>query len=113
MIVAYFLLLVVLLAPLVLVGLLRPALRYVEDPATPWWRLDLALCAIVAWVADVVAARTLWPVLAGWPCPHELTISHTLERLCQTPGPDRQAFVELARWINRRSPTGRHIEGVL
>lgn len=36
---------------------------------------------LLAWLADVIVARTWWPVLFGWPRDSEITVSHTLERL--------------------------------
>ena len=95
-----------------LIILLRPALLYVEDKATPWWRLDLALVAIVAWWVDVTIAHTTWRVMTGPLLTTEWTISHTLERLCVTPGPDQQLYIEIAKKINRESPSGNHIKAV-
>lgn len=94
--------------------LLVPALRYIEDERTPWWRLDLAVIAIVAWVLDIIIAHTTWAAAFGWPKPYELTISHTLERLCkEKEHPDYELFIQLAKKINRVSPTHDHIRAVL
>jgi hypothetical protein len=94
--------------------LLAPALRYVEDKETPWWRLDLAVIAILAWVVDIIIAHTTWAAAFGWPKPYELTISHTLERLCkEKEHPDYELFIQLAKKINRVSPTHDHIRAVL
>lgn len=71
--------------------------------------------ALVAWVLDVVIAHTAWALVAGWPQPGELTISDTLERLCDPANaghPDYWLFIEIAKKINRVSPTGRHIHTV-
>ncbi len=97
-----------------LILLLDPALRYIEDKKTLWWRLDLALAALVAWVLDIAIAHTTWAFAFGWPKPNERTISHTLERLCRdTEHPDYEFFVQLAKKINRISPTHDHIRAIL
>lgn len=60
-------------------------------------------------------AHTTWAGFAGAPYPGEWTISDTLERLCDPINkghPDYWLFVELARKINRVSPTGDHIKVV-
>lgn len=104
------LLIIVLASPMLLVVLLKPALRYVDDKSTPWWRLDLAACALVAWVADVIAAHTLWALVFGWPEPHEITISHTLKRLWKDKDHPRHALAyAIAVEIEKVSPG--HIEG--
>lgn len=97
-----------------LILLLAPALRYVEDEGTPWWRMDLAALAIIAWVADISITHTTWALAFGWPKPYELTISHTLERLCKDKQhPDYELLVQIAKKINRVSPTRNHIRAVL
>lgn len=40
-----------------------------------WWVM------LLAWLADVIVARSWWVVLFGWPRRNEITVSHTLERL--------------------------------
>ena len=92
-----------------LVLLLAPALLWESDPKRYWYLTPVAL---VAWLADMVAAHTSWAVIAGRPQHNEWTISHTLERLCQTPGPDQQLYVELGRKINRVAPGGCHIKTI-
>lgn len=89
--------------------LLRPALLAVEGGSRNplHW-----LAAVVAGVVDVVIAHTTWAAVTGWPRRGEWTVSHTLERLCVTPGERQQLFIEIARDINRVSPTGRHIKAV-
>lgn len=94
----------------ILVLLLRPALLWESDPKRFWYLTPLAL---VAQIADILAAHTAWVAIAGWPKTHEWTISHTLERLCMTSGPDQMFYISLARKINRLSPTGRHIKAVV
>ena len=71
--------------------------------------------AFVAWVADVIVARTTFAAIAGKPHKGEVTVSHMLERLADPSNaqhPDYMLFVELAKYINRKSPTGRHIKAV-
>lgn len=71
--------------------------------------------AFVAWVADVVVARTTFAAIAGKPQAGEVTVSHMLERLAHpfnSLDPDYLFYVELAKIINRKSPTGRHIKAV-
>lgn len=90
-----------------LILLLKPALAAVEGKSRNplHW-----LAALVAYVLDVLIAHTTWVALAGWPQRGEWTISQTLERLVQeTAHPDHALFVELAKRINRESPTGKHI----
>ena len=90
--------------------LLKPALLWESDPWRHWYLLPLAL---VAWVVDVVIAHTTWALMYGWPKPYELTISHTLERLCrETKHPDHALLWQIALKINRVSPTGKHIKAV-
>lgn len=90
-----------------LILLLKPALAAVEGKSrNPFhW-----LAALIAWPLDILIAHTTWVALAGWPQRGEWTISQTLERLVQdTSRPDHALFVELAKRINRESPTGKHI----
>ena len=100
--------LLVLAAPTILMLLLRRALLCVDGGSREW---DHVAAAVVAGAADVVAAHTTWPVLAGRPKAGEWTISHTLRRLCQDfQHPDYLLFVAMVRSINRASPTRMHIE---
>ena len=92
----------------ILIWLLVPALRWEADK---WGRWYLTPLAFVAWVADIIAAHTAWALATGWPKPYELTISHTLERLVKTPGPDQQLYIEIAKKINRVA-RAQHIKGV-
>lgn len=91
-----------------LILFLRPALLCVEAK-----QYRYALHALVAWLVDLVIAHTTWAAMNGWPERGEWTVSHTLERLCATPGVRQQLFVEIAKEINRNSPTGRHIKAVV
>ena len=92
-----------------LIILLRPALLCVEAK-----QYRYAPIAIIAWVIDMVLAHTTWALIAGWPKRGEWTISHTLERLCQDYQHDDHAlFVQVAKKINRVSPTRDHIKAVL
>ena len=65
-----------------LILLVRPALK-LFDLKGRWRLLWLAFWPLMlaAWLADVIVARTWWPVLFGWPRGNEITVSHTLERL--------------------------------
>ena len=90
-----------------LIILLKPALLAAEGGVR--WLLPVTF---VAWLLDVLIAHTTWALIAGWPRRGEWTVSQTLERLCVTPGPDQALYVELARRINRISPSGRHIKAV-
>lgn len=95
----------------ILILLLRPALLWESDPKRYWFLTPLAL---LAWLADMAAAHSAWALVAGWPHPHEWTISHTLERLCwDVSNPDRSLYCEIAKKINRLSPGGRHIKAVV
>lgn len=72
--------------------------------------------AFVAWVADVIVARTTFAAIAGKPQTGEVTVSDMLERLAcvsNSLDPDYLLYRELALFINRQSPTGEHIEAVL
>lgn len=92
-----------------LILLLKPALLYVEGGQ----RNALTfVAALVAAPLDVLIAHTTWALATGRSRRGEWTISQTLERLCVTPGPDQAFYVELARRINRISPSGRHIKAV-
>jgi hypothetical protein len=89
--------------------LLRPALQAAEGGSrNPLHWLAL----VVAFLLDVILAHTTWALVAGWPRKGEWTISHTLERLCKTTGPDRDLYIQIAMRINRESPTGAHIKAV-
>jgi hypothetical protein len=105
--------------------LLGPALRAVETDYSAWtWRDWLWWVATFGWLdwlalliaapLDVFIAHTTWALVFGWPKPYELTISHTLERLCkEKEHPDYELFVQIAKKINRVSPTHDHIRAVL
>ncbi len=93
-----------------LLKLLRKALAYAEAGA----RRYLAH-ALVGYLADLVVARTTFAEIAGQPQQGEKTVSDMLERLAHpfnSLDPDYLLYVELAKFINRRSPTGRHIKAV-
>lgn len=92
-----------------LIVLLRPALLCVEAR-----QYRYAPLAVVAWLVDMLIAHTTWALVAGWPRRGEWTISHTLERLCKDyQNPDHHLFVQIAKKINRISPTRDHIKSVL
>ena len=88
--------------------LLRPALQCVEGGSRKPHHMAAAL---VAYVLDIIIAHTTWRLLAGPLQGRERTISDSLERLCKdTNHPDWALFYSLARYINRASPTGKHIK---
>lgn len=93
----------------ILLLLLKPSLLWESDKARYWYLTPLVLVAVIA---DILAAHTVWALLAGWPRPKEWTISHTFERLCKEQGPDQMLFIEIARKINRLDPKGNHIRAV-
>lgn len=103
------LLLVVALCPLVVILLLEPALRCADGGDR---RPHMVALTVIAWLADIVVAHTSWALVTGFPRKGEWTISHTLERLCVTDGPHQQDYIALAKWINKKSPTGAHIKAV-
>ena len=93
-----------------LILLLKPALLWESNPRRYWYLTPLAL---VAWIADMVAAHTTWALTAGWPQKGEWTISHTLERLCHPDNDEHEdycLYVEIGFKINRLAPNGRHIK---
>lgn len=93
----------------IIVLFLRPALMAVDGKSRNplHW-----LAALTVLLLDVIVAHTIWALIAGFPKRGEWTISATLERLCIEEGKRRQFFVELAKEINRHSPTGNHIQAV-
>lgn len=94
----------------VLILLLKPALLWESNPKKYWY---LTPVVAVAAIADILAAHSAWVAIGGWPRKGEWTISHTLERLCKTLSTDQLLFIQIAKKINRMSPTGRHIKAVL
>jgi len=93
-----------------LLKLLRKALAYAEAGE----RRYLAH-ALAAYFADWIVARTTFAQIAGQPLPGEKTVSDMLERLAHpfnSLDPDYLFWVELAKFINRKSPTGAHIKAV-
>jgi hypothetical protein len=101
--------LAVLAAPTILIALLRPALMCADGKSRKPAHIAAGL---VAWVADLVAARTTWPLLAGKLQPGEKTISDSLERLVHVRGPNQTLFIVMSHTINHNSPTKRHIPNV-
>jgi hypothetical protein len=104
--------------------LLGPALRAVETDYSAWtWRdwlrwmitfgwLDW-LALLIAAPLDVLIAHTTWALVFGWPKPHEMTVSHTLERICKDKNhPRLDLAIAIAKEINKISPSGRHIRAV-
>jgi hypothetical protein len=89
-----------------LILLLVPALRFLNEPRQYWY---FFWAPLPAWLIDIAIAHSTWALVAGFPRIGEVTVSDTLERLCRTPGPDQPLFIELARKINRASGT-QHIK---
>jgi hypothetical protein len=103
--------LAVLSSPVVLIALLKPALMAVEGGSRKPHHIAAAL---VAWVADLVAAHTVWAWFIGGLEPGEKTISDTLERLSvDASNPNVLYYRALSQYINRISPTKSHIKAVL
>ena len=95
----------------ILILLLGPSLLWESNPARYWY---LTPIVFVAWVVDMAIAHSTWAVITGWPQKNEWTVSHTLERLCvDYQNPDHHLFVQIAKKINRVSPTHDHIKAVL
>lgn len=95
-----------------LILLLRPAVACADNPKRYWY---LAPIAIVAWFVDIIIAHTTWALVAGWPQEGEVTVSHTLERLCHPHNfrhPDYFLFRQIALKINRAT-NSNHIKAVI
>ena len=80
---------------------IAPALRYADDPARNYWRVDLLAYTVFVWVADMVLAQLFFSPRRG-----EWTISHTLERTALVSTPHKMLALE----INRISPN--HINSI-
>ena len=105
------LLCIVLASPFALVLLLRPALRAVDGGSR---KPAHVAAAVVAWVADLVTAHTVWALAVGGLKPGEWTVSDSLERLSvDMSNPNIPYFRALAQYINSVSPTHEHIKAVL
>lgn len=90
--------------------LLRPALLCVDGGSR---KPHHVAAALIAWVLDLIIARTVWRLIAGPLRPGEKTISDSLERLSvDINNPDWALYHSLARRINRVSPTRNHIKAV-
>ncbi len=84
-----------------LILLLRPAVACADNPRRYWY---LAPVALAAWLIDIIIAHTSWALVAGFPRVGEVTVSHTLERLCDhtnSAHPDYFLFCEIGYKINR------------
>ncbi len=67
--------------------------------------------AFIAGILDILLAHTSWVRIAGWPQKGEWTISQTLRRLANDDTHENQMFfLGMSLFINKQSPTGRHIE---
>lgn len=94
-----------------LLYLLPQALAYAEGGQKRY-----ALHALIALIADVIVAHTTFARIAGKPNRNEWTVSKMLERLAHPYNMldmNYPLYVELAKYINRQSPTGKHIKAVL
>lgn len=103
----------ILLNPVTLVLLLRPALLCVDGGSR---KPTHVIAALVGWVVDVLGMLTWWRLIAGSHQPGEKTISNTLERLANVQNqqhPQFKLMVEIGRAINRISPSEDHIKSVL
>lgn len=88
--------------------LLRPALMCVDGGSR---KPQHVAAALIALVLDMIIARTVWRLIAGPLQGKERTISDSLERLCRDKdNPDVALFLEIAKKINRESPTKNHIK---
>ena len=102
------LVLFILSAPVILTLLLRPALAAVDGGSR---KPHHVLAALLAYLLDLIIARTTWRLIAGPLQPGERTISDSLERLCKdVNNPDWALYYALSLRINRASPTGKHIK---
>ena len=91
--------------------LLRPALMCVDGGSR---KPHHVAAALVAFVLDMLIARTVWRFIAGPLQGKERTISDSLERLCRhDDNPDVAMFLEIAKKINRVSPTHNHIKAAV
>ena len=107
------LLLAILLNPVLLVLVLRPALQCADGGSR---KPQHVAAALLGWVVDVLGVRTWWRLIAGPKQGRERTISDTLERLAHPYNmldPNHALYVEWSKYINRVSPTQNHIKAVL
>ena len=82
-----------------LIVLLVPALRFLDNPGKYWY---FSFAPIPALILDIAIAHTTWAIVAGMPRKGEATVSDTLERLCiDTTHPDHDLFLQIALKINR------------
>ena len=89
-----------------LIFLLRPALCYAEGGEKKF-----VLIALVAFIVDAVIAHTTFRLIAGKPLKTEWTVSQVVQRIANDDTHDDQFFfIELAKFINKQSPTGKHIK---
>lgn len=89
-----------------LILLLRPALRYVEGGEKRF-----ILIALFAWIVDVTIAHTTFRAVAGKPLKTEWTVSDVVQRIANdNTHEDQLFFIELAKFLNKQSPTGKHIK---
>ena len=105
-----YLLLFILLCPVILIAVLRPALMAVDGGSREPKHIA---AAVVGFVVDLVTRYTLWLLFAGLPRRGEWTISDTLERLADPLNAASWRYKpadQIGRWINKCSPTKNHIK---
>lgn len=89
--------------------LLKPALECVE--AKKYYHF---WAVFPAFFLDVFIAHTTWALVFGMPRKGEWTISDTLERIItEYADPRIQLAIEIAREINKVSPTKDHIRALV
>jgi hypothetical protein len=82
-----------------LIILLAPALKFLNEPKKFWY---FFWAPLPAWFADIIITHSTWVLVAGFPHIGEVTISDTLERLCSDlEHPDHALFWQLGLKINR------------
>lgn len=86
--------------------ILHWALLGYEQPKKYWY---LTPVTFIAFILDVIICFTTWRLISGPIEKSEWTISQTLERLCKIEGLRKNLFIEIAKEINRQSPSGKHI----
>lgn len=98
--------LVIFLSLPTLILLVWPALKLLA--LSGLWRLLWLILwplMLLAWLADVVVARTWWPIVFGWPRRGEITVSDAINRLIgEHLHPDWQLAACIARVLDRISP---------
>lgn len=98
--------LAVFLALPTLILLVWPALKLLQLKG--WWRLVWLVFwpfILLAWLADIIVARTWFVPVFGWPRRSEVTVSHALERLVgEHLHPSWALAASIAQVLDRISP---------